>query len=391
MDTFAALALATDPPPRSILDRRPDPKSSPLITISMWKMIFGQSIYQLVVTLVLNFAGASIFNYTDEHQLDQLQTTVFNTFVWMQIFNQYNCRRIDNYMNIFEDIYRNRWFVGIQLIIVGGQVMIVFIGGKAFSVTRLDGSQWGISLVLGVLSLPVAVIIRLIPDELFARLIPTFRTRRKRGPQVVVSDEERRFEWNPALEDIREQLTFLKTIRGGRLKQLRHKLTHPETLLPRSRSGSRSREESIPATPISGENGGASPPPATPESRSRNRTRSRSNSAFGPAAAMAGIIAGSVAGWSPIDRNSVETESIKISRDSPHAGLDHQPGIELHPETRPDDPIIGNYDVSSQTPPSQNPDLGPFFEYGPPDRVPSRGRRSTASGRPRSSMNGTQQ
>src|SRR5436305_13438889 len=32
-DTMAALALATDPPARSILDRRPDPKSAPLITI----------------------------------------------------------------------------------------------------------------------------------------------------------------------------------------------------------------------------------------------------------------------------------------------------------------------------------------------------------------------
>jgi hypothetical protein len=34
-DTMAALALATDPPARSILDRKPDPKSTPLSTISM--------------------------------------------------------------------------------------------------------------------------------------------------------------------------------------------------------------------------------------------------------------------------------------------------------------------------------------------------------------------
>jgi len=287
-------------------------------------------------------------------------------------------------LNIFEGIHRNRWFIGIQLIIIAGQIMIIFVGGKAFSVTRIDGPQWGTSLVLGVLSLPVAVIIRLIPDEFIERLIPAFWLRRKRGPQVFVSDEERRFEWNPALEEIRDQLSFLKTIRGGRLKQLKDKLAHPETLLPRSRSGSRGQEDSGPATPNNGENGGASPPPATPESRSRNRARSRSNSAFGPATAMAGIIAGSVAGWSPIDRTSVEVDSIKISRNSPHAGLDHQPGIELHPDTRPDDPVIGDYDISSLTPPSQNPDLAPLFEYGPPDRAPSRGRPSTTSRRSRS-------
>lgn len=89
MDTFAALALATDPPTASILKRRPEPKSAPLITITMWKMIIGQSIYQLVVTLVLYFAGASILSYDTPGEHDRLQSTIFNTFVWMQIFNQY--------------------------------------------------------------------------------------------------------------------------------------------------------------------------------------------------------------------------------------------------------------------------------------------------------------
>ncbi|KAG0154927.1 hypothetical protein PDIDSM_500 [Penicillium digitatum] len=45
MDTFAALALATDPPTPTVLDRRPESKSDPLITLTMWKMIIGQSIY----------------------------------------------------------------------------------------------------------------------------------------------------------------------------------------------------------------------------------------------------------------------------------------------------------------------------------------------------------
>jgi Ca2+-transporting ATPase len=85
MDTFAALALATDPPSPYVLDRRPESKADPLITPTMWKMIVGQSIYQLVVTFVLNFAGKHIFPWDEGH----MQTVVFNTFVFMQIFNQY--------------------------------------------------------------------------------------------------------------------------------------------------------------------------------------------------------------------------------------------------------------------------------------------------------------
>jgi Ca2+-transporting ATPase len=88
MDTFAALALATDPPTRQVLARKPDRKSAPLITLNMWKMIVGQAIFQLVATLILHFAGASILNYNEPHEIDQLKTLVFNAFVWMQIFNE---------------------------------------------------------------------------------------------------------------------------------------------------------------------------------------------------------------------------------------------------------------------------------------------------------------
>lgn len=84
MDTFAALALATDPPTRSVLDRKPDRKSAPLITVRMAKMIIGQAIAQLVITLVLHFAGRSMLGYEEK----RLNTLVFNTFVWLQIFNE---------------------------------------------------------------------------------------------------------------------------------------------------------------------------------------------------------------------------------------------------------------------------------------------------------------
>ena len=89
MDTMAALALATDPPTPSILDRKPDPKSSPLITITMWKMIIGESIYQLVITFLLYFGSYSILSYQSDREINQVPTLVFNTFVWMQIFNQW--------------------------------------------------------------------------------------------------------------------------------------------------------------------------------------------------------------------------------------------------------------------------------------------------------------
>jgi Ca2+-transporting ATPase len=54
----------------------------------MWKMIIGQSLYQLIVTLTLNFAGNNILGYKTEFEKSQLPTLVFNVYVWMQICNQ---------------------------------------------------------------------------------------------------------------------------------------------------------------------------------------------------------------------------------------------------------------------------------------------------------------
>ena len=167
MDTLAALALATDPPTNKILERPPQPKAERLITHNMWKMIIGQAIYQLVVSLVLYFAGMSIFGYTGDHQRRQLDTVVFNTFVWMQIFNEFNNRRLDNKFNIFEGIQRNFWFIGINCIMIGGQIMIIFVGGAAFRITRITGTQWAISILCSMPCLLWAVLIRLLPDAYF--------------------------------------------------------------------------------------------------------------------------------------------------------------------------------------------------------------------------------
>jgi len=90
MDTLAALALATDPPVDSVLDRKPERKGSSIITTTMWKMILGQAIYQLLITFLLYFGSPGILPaYDPDVKPDEIQTLVFNTFVWMQIFNQW--------------------------------------------------------------------------------------------------------------------------------------------------------------------------------------------------------------------------------------------------------------------------------------------------------------
>jgi magnesium-transporting ATPase (P-type) len=57
MDTFAALALATEPPDDSILERQPQPSSEAITTKVMWRNILGHSIYQIIVLICVIFVS----------------------------------------------------------------------------------------------------------------------------------------------------------------------------------------------------------------------------------------------------------------------------------------------------------------------------------------------
>lgn len=57
MDTFASLALATEPPTEALLLRKPYGRNKPLISRTMMKNILGQGVYQLVIIFTLLFAG----------------------------------------------------------------------------------------------------------------------------------------------------------------------------------------------------------------------------------------------------------------------------------------------------------------------------------------------
>ncbi|KAI7622087.1 calcium-translocating P-type ATPase [Hortaea werneckii] len=380
MDTMAALALATDPPSRRILERKPDPKSAPLISTTMWKMIIGQAIYQLVVTLVIYFAGPRILDGIlggDSAQEEaELQALVFNTFTWMQIFNALNNRRLDNRFNVFEGIFKNLFFIMIFCIMIGGQTLIMFVGGEAFQVVRQTGPQWAIAIILGVISLPIGIVIRLVPNELAAKLVPPFikSYARRNKEKVVVTDEENPFQFNEALYDIKQELAFIKRYKGGRLNALKFAVSHPKEALLHSRSPSRSRaSSSLPRTPnneLSENEDGQSPAPPTPDSR-RKRGRSRSNSAFA-GAAMAGIVAGSIAGgFSPIDR---DTDSLKFARGRSKSDLSKEVRMDVHPETKKEDPVVVNEDPVEQAgnqPPSQSTDTTPQFGRGPFTGEPS--------------------
>jgi len=123
MDTFAALALATDQATEALLDRKPDKKSDPLFTVDMIKQIIGQSTYLISVILLFHFLGSKILGYhhvddskEQKHQDRVVQTLVFNAFVFAQIWNSFNSRGLDRKLNVFAGMTKNWYFIAITSI-----------------------------------------------------------------------------------------------------------------------------------------------------------------------------------------------------------------------------------------------------------------------------------
>lgn len=62
MDTFAALALATEAPKDNLMERQPVSRKESIINAVMWRNIVGQAIYQVGMIMVLLFWGRYWFN-----------------------------------------------------------------------------------------------------------------------------------------------------------------------------------------------------------------------------------------------------------------------------------------------------------------------------------------
>ena len=96
-------------------------------------------------------------------------TLIFNVFVIYTLFNQINCRMIDDSFNIFKRMNRSLLFPLITLCEMILQVIIVIFGRNIFHVANrgLTGEQWGICIGFSAITFVVSIICKLIPLEKF--------------------------------------------------------------------------------------------------------------------------------------------------------------------------------------------------------------------------------
>lgn len=165
MDSMGALALATEKPSPRLLERKPHGRER-LLSISMIRMIIAQSVFQLVVLLVLS-TDNSVAEYvcdcnTGLGQITTRQkTTVFNAFVFCQFFNEINCRTIKE-MNVLAKFFDSPWFTLILIFTGALQCFMVEVGGSFVDTNGLEWRGWLLTIAIGAVALPVGFLTRLI-------------------------------------------------------------------------------------------------------------------------------------------------------------------------------------------------------------------------------------
>ncbi|XP_059519555.1 plasma membrane calcium-transporting ATPase 2 isoform X6 [Myotis yumanensis] len=234
MDTFASLALATEPPTETLLLRKPYGRNKPLISRTMMKNILGHAVYQLTLIFTLLFVGEKMFEIDSGRNAplhsppSEHYTIIFNTFVMMQLFNEINARKIHGERNVFDGIFRNPIFCTIVLGTFAIQIVIVQFGGKPFSCSPLQLDQWMWCIFIGLGELVWGQVIATIPTSRLKFLKEAGRlTQKEEIPEEELNEDVEEIDhaerelrrgqilWFRGLNRIQTQIRVVKAFRSS--------------------------------------------------------------------------------------------------------------------------------------------------------------------------------
>ena len=122
------------------------------------------------------FYGHKLFNIPiginlgDNVDPERHFTMVFNLFVFMEMFNEINSRRINNECNVFEHITTNTMFWAIFVISLVLQVILVQVGKVVFTTHALSFGEHLFCIMMGVLTLPLYQLARTVPADWFVSI-----------------------------------------------------------------------------------------------------------------------------------------------------------------------------------------------------------------------------
>ncbi|MCM1110700.1 MAG: calcium-translocating P-type ATPase, PMCA-type [Clostridium sp.] len=161
MDTFAAMALASLPPSRTVMHEKPRSRTDFIINRPMWRLIIGVGgiFFLLLLGLLYYFEHTEITSLTEIGRVPFGKNTglsgyelslFFTIFVFLQFWNMFNARAFETGRSAFH--FKDcGGFLLIAGAILFGQIAIVTLGGEFFNVEPLRLTDW--LIIIGATSL----------------------------------------------------------------------------------------------------------------------------------------------------------------------------------------------------------------------------------------------
>ena len=150
MDTLAAMALASLPPSREVMQEKPRSSDAFVITRSMVRGIL------VIGGLFFAFTAVLLWYFEHQSSMDDTELTIFFTiFVMLQWWNLFNARMLGSCHSAFRRLWACEGFLLVLFIVLVGQWFIVTFGGRMFRTVPLPWQTWamiiaGTSVVLWV-------------------------------------------------------------------------------------------------------------------------------------------------------------------------------------------------------------------------------------------------
>jgi Ca2+-transporting ATPase len=155
MDTFASIALCSEPPRPEVMAAPPKRKDENILTPAMVRTIFATAGFFVVVMMAL-LAGMKYGHWFEQGSgenpenwkflpLNIRQVSIFFTvYVFFQVWNEINCRSLRPSVSGFRGLLENRTFLAIAGTVAVVQALIVSVPplARVFSVEPLSLLDW---------------------------------------------------------------------------------------------------------------------------------------------------------------------------------------------------------------------------------------------------------
>ena len=144
MDTFAAMALASLPPSREVMNDKPRDRDEFIITPSIGKDIISNGLFFFVLMFAMFIH--CLYDEDPGIQLHEL-SLFFTTFVMLQFWNLLNAKTLGSRHSCLHRLWADRGMLIIMVAILLGQWLIVTFGGQMFRTTPLSLTEWTVIIV----------------------------------------------------------------------------------------------------------------------------------------------------------------------------------------------------------------------------------------------------